>query len=311
MLDAQRIKRTLDYAHLWEYDLTVFGSEGHQYYLAPPIEESALSSWENKYGLFLPCDYRNYLTKVGNGFAGPGYGIKAFNLDIFRPEWKAPCLHAPEYEEEYDKLAKEIEAWYDEEDPDDDPCDGWYKRFNCDGVLNVGTNGCAGLNGIALNGSTKGYYLCLTDELEYYRVGELGEQDKPFEEWMMEWLKEVENACDKLTQHQLDRSKWERQWILEFARYWQEKDILEMTRLVSEIEKRPSVSGKCSGFLYYFSPKNRRNLPGAENMADLRQRMGRIVDQQKCRNLPHISCPGDVLYAVAWTPTLEDFVKHI
>lgn len=213
-------------------------------------------------------------------------------------------------------MANEITELYEKDAGDDQEeilYDALYKRFNQDGVLEIGTSGCAGINAIALNGSTKGFYLSLVDELEYYRVGELGTSNKPFAEWFMEWLEEVERVCSQLTQPQLNRSKWEREWMLEFAQYWQKKDAAEMTRLVSEMEDRESISVKCTGFLYHFSPKKRRRLQGAETMEDLRERMGRIVDCQRKHqyHLPHIFYPGEARYGVAWNPTLEDFVEHL
>lgn len=322
MLDTQKIKSTLEYARLWEYDLTVFGSNGHLYCLNTPLDEEALSAWEAKHSLSLPQDYRDYLTKLGNGFAGPGYGIPPFSLELFQPAWKKPCLHAPEHAEEFDHLAHAIAEWYDmeededgeEDDQEEALYDAWSERFNCDGVLALGTNGCEGINGLALNGSTRGFYLSLSSELEYYRSGELGIHNKPFTVWVTEWLETVEQACSQLTQTQLDRSKWEREWMLQFTEFWQKKDGAEMERLVSEIEKRDSISTKCAGFLYYFSPRKRRHLPGAEHVAQmdlLRARMGNAAERQRYRLLPHIICPGDTKYAVAWNPTLEDFAAHL
>lgn len=316
MLDIQRIKNVLKYARLWEYDLTVFGSTGHLYCLNTVVDESILTAWETTHGIAIPQDYRDYLTKIGNGFAGPGYGITPFNLERFEPEWKAPCLHAPEFEDEYNRLANEIAILYEKDEGDNQEeilYDALYKRFNYDGVLKIGTNGCAGINAIALNGSTKGFYLSLVNELEYYRVGESGTGNKPFAEWFMEWLEEVERVCSHLTQTQLNRSKWERDWMLKFAQCWQKKDVAEMTWLVSEIEGRESISAKCTGFLFHFSPQNRRRLLGAETIENLREQMGRIVDRQKksYHHLPHISYPGEANYDVAWNPTFEDFVAHL
>ena len=148
-------------------------------------------------------------------------------------------------------------------------------------MLEIGTSSCAGINAIALNGSSEGFYLSLDDELEYYRVGEMDIRNKPFAEWFMEWVDKVEQVCSQLTQSQLNRSKWEREWMLEFAQYWQKKDVAEMGRLVTEIECRDSVSAKCTGFLFHFSPKNRRHMLGAETIENLRERMGRVVEHQR------------------------------
>lgn len=52
-------------------------------------------------------------------------------------------------------------------------------------------------------------------------------RNKPFAEWFMEWVDKVEQVCSQLTQSQLNRSKWEREWMLEFAQYWQKKMLLK------------------------------------------------------------------------------------
>lgn len=103
--------------------------------------------------LYISQCYRDYLTKLGNGFTGPDYGITPFDLDGFKPEWKEPCLHAPEFEDEYARLANEITELYEKDAGDDQEeilYDALYKRFNQDGVLEIGTGGCAGINAIAL-----------------------------------------------------------------------------------------------------------------------------------------------------------------
>ena len=53
----------------------VLGSEVHRYQLNPCISEAKLQAFEQKYQMTLPGDYRNFLLSIGNGGAGPGYGL--------------------------------------------------------------------------------------------------------------------------------------------------------------------------------------------------------------------------------------------
>jgi hypothetical protein len=53
----------------------VFGADTHGFRLNPPLPEADVVIFERKYQVSLPHDYRQFLTCVGNGGAGPFYGI--------------------------------------------------------------------------------------------------------------------------------------------------------------------------------------------------------------------------------------------
>ena len=47
----------------------------HRYRLEAPIVADEIVTFERQHGITLPEDYRQFLTQVGNGGAGPDYGI--------------------------------------------------------------------------------------------------------------------------------------------------------------------------------------------------------------------------------------------
>lgn len=47
----------------------------HRYRLEAPLAVDEVADFERKYGITLPEDYRQFLTQLGNGGAGPDYGI--------------------------------------------------------------------------------------------------------------------------------------------------------------------------------------------------------------------------------------------
>lgn len=66
----------------------VFGSERHRYRLGQKLTESELAAFELTNGIWLPTDYRRFLSMVGNGGAGPFYGLEplgTFGRDLSRP----------------------------------------------------------------------------------------------------------------------------------------------------------------------------------------------------------------------------------
>ena len=53
----------------------VFGSIAHHYKLNRTLCEKTVAAFEAQYNVHLPADYRQFLINMGNGGAGPGYGI--------------------------------------------------------------------------------------------------------------------------------------------------------------------------------------------------------------------------------------------
>ncbi|MEU6275715.1 SMI1/KNR4 family protein [Streptomyces populi] len=54
---------------------TVHGIKGHGFSLEDPLDERELAELEEQLGVRLPEDYREFLTQVGAGGAGPAYGL--------------------------------------------------------------------------------------------------------------------------------------------------------------------------------------------------------------------------------------------
>jgi len=59
----------------------VFGASYHQYKLNPPLPLAVVEAFERRHGVSLPDDYRLFLTQIGNGGAGPYYGVLPFGKD--------------------------------------------------------------------------------------------------------------------------------------------------------------------------------------------------------------------------------------
>lgn len=53
----------------------VFGADGHHFKLTSPLSESTVIAFEHHHNISLPGDYRNFISQISNGGAGPYYGI--------------------------------------------------------------------------------------------------------------------------------------------------------------------------------------------------------------------------------------------
>ena len=57
----------------------IFGAWNHQYILNPCLSKKEVAQFEAEHNIQLPTDYRAFLLQVGNGGAGPNYGM--YRLD--------------------------------------------------------------------------------------------------------------------------------------------------------------------------------------------------------------------------------------
>ena len=61
-------------------DYKVFGASSHKYQLFDTVDKREIDSFEGLYNIDLPIDYKLFLTEVGNGGAGPCYGLFPLGL---------------------------------------------------------------------------------------------------------------------------------------------------------------------------------------------------------------------------------------
>jgi hypothetical protein len=175
----QRIQQKLAQAKAADKDLEVFGASSHKYHLNPPVSEAEVLAFEEKYGVSLPEDYRDFVQTIGDAnaqkletMAGPYYGLSAFGTQVDDLLYegseiylKAPCALSPDMtQEEWEKLSAPLEL-EDFEDEDDEK-DGYVievednyieecgKVFG--GLLPLGSQGCAYYHALMLNGKYAG-----------------------------------------------------------------------------------------------------------------------------------------------------------
>jgi hypothetical protein len=80
----QRVLRRLRLKHLLPWTPFEFGARWHKFAALPKASTTLLSEFEDNWGISLPRTYRTFLESLGNGFAGPYYGITPIE------EWGAP-----------------------------------------------------------------------------------------------------------------------------------------------------------------------------------------------------------------------------
>ncbi|MFN6461482.1 MAG: SMI1/KNR4 family protein [Nostoc sp. DedVER02] len=102
-----QLKKKLTQLAILDATFEVFGSESHQYQLKPCLSDKDIQVFESRYNVTLPSEYKKFLLEIGNGGAGPGYGLSGIEYEEVIPEL---------YQENYEILSKPfplIKAWND------------------------------------------------------------------------------------------------------------------------------------------------------------------------------------------------------
>ena len=70
--DVRAIERAI--SRLRETQANAFGSEEHGFRMNPVLSATEVAAFERDHKILLPSEYRQFITELGNGGAGPFYG---------------------------------------------------------------------------------------------------------------------------------------------------------------------------------------------------------------------------------------------
>ncbi|MEG4407798.1 SMI1/KNR4 family protein [Microcoleus sp. MON2_D5] len=136
-----------------------FGVDRHQFQFNRPLSSDKIDVWEAKYKVSLPLEYRSFLEQIGNGGAGPYYGILPLEKwdhgisfsekDTLLKCPSQPCLLLEQYKNEeswgVEVVGEDWEEKYDQET--------WAPEC---GTITVCEFGCGGFFNLVLNGLLRG-----------------------------------------------------------------------------------------------------------------------------------------------------------
>jgi hypothetical protein len=157
-----------------------FGARrGHEYQMNPPLPMSELQAFERQFGMKLPQDYADFLTQLGNGGIGPGYGLLSLAEAVKDPEQRCreflatPFPHT-EYFNPYD---------VDEATPDNE-C--FFDQHIC-GSIALSHHGCGYFDRLVITGPQAGQVWIDS------RVSDQGIEPtgRDFFEWYYGWLSDA------------------------------------------------------------------------------------------------------------------------
>ncbi|KQO18789.1 SMI1/KNR4 family protein [Paenibacillus sp. Leaf72] len=182
----ERIKRKLKDAAKVDANHQLFGANSHQYRLHEPLGLEELREFEQKHGIVLPAEYAAFLTNIGNGGAGPYYGIHPLgekqSIELGRmdkPSSIRPELTKEQWKADYPALHDDSnisDEQYEEEQA---------KAFQ--GLLNIGEQGCTYETMLMITGEHRGKVVYI--DLDYQKPVVTFEAN--FLDWYERWLDEI------------------------------------------------------------------------------------------------------------------------
>ncbi|MEO3946226.1 SMI1/KNR4 family protein [Gorillibacterium sp. CAU 1737] len=161
---ATYLRQLVQRAGMLDPNREVFGSAKHQYQLNPVLPLDEVRKYEERHQVQLPEEYVFFLTQVGNGGAGPYYGIYSLERTGSNEEYTRICGQPAWINEAMTK-----ESWAEKMNLMEDADDDTYDRLHDEvfGGLNlIGTQGCTYDNLLMNTGSWKGKMVYIDWNLE-------------------------------------------------------------------------------------------------------------------------------------------------
>lgn len=161
-----------------------FGVEGHGFKLKAPSPEAVVAEFEERHEVALPPAYRLFVTELGDGGAGPGYGMPRLSDSCDGPcraghlARPSPYLPGPRYPFDWEERHEEA------------PGPG---RVFLPGTLTVASHGCSLVTQLVVTGPARGRLVNLDGG------GSLGPyvlEDVGFLAWYERWLDEAVAGYD-------------------------------------------------------------------------------------------------------------------
>jgi hypothetical protein len=182
----------------------VFGEESHGYELNATLTEEDVAEFEAQHGVQLPEDYRQFLVRVGDGGAGPYYGLFRLGeaddgfefgpFDDFIGDLSAAFPHREAWNDLSGKPDEQEAADSDEYDRQVEAFDeAYYDPALVDGAIPICHLGCALRHWLVITGPDAGNIWCdeRADCKGLRPIQTNGRDRTGFFDWYRDWLDDV------------------------------------------------------------------------------------------------------------------------
>lgn len=183
----------------------VFGLDSHEFVLNLTVEPSVVATFEISHNICLPDGYREFITKVGNGGAGPYYGVfklGEMDSDFDYEPWKENNGFIGILSEPF----PHINAWndltlYPDEEATEDVYEAQLDEFEkiywnsslVNGAIPICHQGCALRNWLVVTGLEAGnvWEDHRSEQKGLFPVRTKSKRRVTFLEWYYDWLQDA------------------------------------------------------------------------------------------------------------------------
>ena len=283
-----RIKNKLEKAMRKDTAFSVFGASSHKYRIYEKLTAKELADWQAKNQVTLPEPYTQFLTRVGNGGAGPYYGIYSIEkaASYTGSALTTKCvLHPGMTKEEWNHLTDPL---INDEDISDLEYDAVRDRV-LGGMLCIGTQGCEYDMYLVLEGDFKGKIVYTSD---FY-------QDHPFffvyEDTFLDWYE-----------------RWLDEMILDYDIAWfGSKMPGDENALIQVYQNAPNeeIKSKALDGMFKFKKISQPTIDFLESVAEQGQNDRTTAIQLICKT--SIDAGRDFLLELLHSESNEDFLQAL
>jgi len=211
MIQIESIKEKLKLLRKLDSRFSIFGASSHKYELTRPLNLDKIERFETNNGINLPLEYVQFLTKIGNGGAGPFYGLEPLENCLFQDlDYKRadsvlnpskPFVHTAAWNMKFEATVDHDENEKEYESQLEAFEEKYFDPQHINGAIAICNFGCAIRINLIVNGEEYGNIW--TDDRAsdngIYPSRELGNEDRItflnwYEKWLDNSLSQVEKA---------------------------------------------------------------------------------------------------------------------
>ncbi len=156
-----QIKEKLDRLKKLDRSLHAFGAEKHKYKLNKIKSERELTNFEKEHKITLPTGYREFIKQIGNGGAGPYFGLEPIENGIYADldyknadhlnDLSKPFPHTQHWNLDFGEVTSENEDEYFRKKDKE-----YFQNKWTNGILRVSNFGCGVSLNLVVNGKEYG-----------------------------------------------------------------------------------------------------------------------------------------------------------
>ena len=245
---AEYLRKLVKKASSFDPSCNVFGASKHKYQLNPVISLEEVKAYEQRHKIKLPSEYVFFITQVGNGGAGPYYGIYPLKTkEECYVTAGTPFISSKLTDQQWKEKWELFEQKCQEDEDDLDDLYDQIEKETCQGTYGIGTQGCTYENLAIAQGEEENriFYVNISWNSEYLPY----DTEMNFLEWYENFFLEIIQG-NNVNWYGYNIIASQEELITQFN---QSDDIERKSKLLNSFVRFPNVSNDTRRFFHHLS----------------------------------------------------------